>query len=166
MGGVAGTTITDDPDCWFRDSQGSLWFLDGPGGRVLAHGWRRVGPDEEGDVYYVHDERGVNSWVPLYADTPRSSTPAEPPAAHPPPVVQGESSTPAPEATPVAVAPEATPVEAVAEITNNESSPPETAPADEPNADAPTDDEDEDAGGQYESGMGSPELVETGPQPD
>ena len=51
----------------FRDSAGVDWHLDGPGGRILALGWRRVDPTVEGwgDVYYIHSD-GAMSDAPVY----------------------------------------------------------------------------------------------------
>ena len=53
-----------EPD-WYKDSEGTVWFLDGPGGRVLAHGWRRC--EDATDVWYFHEESGESAWEPSYA---------------------------------------------------------------------------------------------------
>ena len=54
---------TPEPD-FYVDTEGTTWYLDGPGGRVLELGWRRQ-EDAEGEVWYTCGDE--SEWLPRYA---------------------------------------------------------------------------------------------------
>ena len=71
----------------FQDAAGVVWHTDGPGGRVLPRGWRRVEPAVEGweEPFYVNDGEGGDGRTQWEAPQAGAGEPTPPPPPPPPP---------------------------------------------------------------------------------